>query len=128
MRRGALRDELQALEADLAKGTPMAGGVAAAQLPEFYKRMILVGVKGGDLPGDAVDARGLLPAGGFRLDQAKGLMVYPLLVLTAAFGLSCFFSVLGLHLARELSISYDMLFENMAHSRGVLVGFGRRPF
>ena len=90
MRRGKLRDELQALEADLARGTPMADALRTRQLPELYKRMILVGVKSGDLPGaltmlaDYFQRRHLL---GTRL---KGLMVYPLIVLSAAFLLSCF--------------------------------------
>ena len=51
IRRGALRDELQALETDLAKGTPIAEALKARQLPELYKRMMLVGVKSNDLPG-----------------------------------------------------------------------------
>ncbi len=90
MRAGPLRAELQALEADLAKGTPMAAALAARQLPELYKRMMLVGVKSGDLPGaltllaDYFQRRHLL---GTRL---KGLMVYPLIVLFAVFLLSCF--------------------------------------
>jgi type II secretory pathway component PulF len=90
MRRGKLRDELQALEADLAKGTPMAEALKSRQLPELYKRMMLVGVKSGDLPGaltmlaDYFQRRHML---GTRL---KGLMVYPLIVLSAAFLLSCF--------------------------------------
>ena len=61
MRAGALRNELQALEADLARGTPMADALAPRQLPELYKRMILVGVKSGDLPG-ALDELRALPA------------------------------------------------------------------
>ena len=78
------------LEADLAKGTPLADALKARQLPELYKRMMLVGVKSGDLPGaltmlaDYFQRRHLL---GTRL---KGLMVYPLIVLSAAFLLSCF--------------------------------------
>src|SRR5579862_5359185 len=51
MRHGKLRDELQALEADLARGTPIGEALQRRQLPELYKRMILVGVKSGDLPG-----------------------------------------------------------------------------
>ncbi|MBW8865074.1 MAG: type II secretion system F family protein [Verrucomicrobia bacterium] len=51
MRQGTLRDELQALEGDLARGVPMAEALAPRQLPELYKRMVVVGVKGGDLPG-----------------------------------------------------------------------------
>jgi hypothetical protein len=51
MRSGSLRDELEQLVADLAKGTPIAEALKARQLPELYKRMVLVGVKSGDLPG-----------------------------------------------------------------------------
>ncbi len=97
IRRGALRDELQALETDLAKGTPIAEALKARQLPELYKRMMLVGVKSNDLPGaltmlaDYFHQRYLL---GTRL---KGLMVYPLIVLSAAFLLSCFFAYLLSH-------------------------------
>ena len=36
MRRGKLRDELQALEADLANGTPIADALQLRQLPELY--------------------------------------------------------------------------------------------
>jgi len=89
MRRGQLRGEFQLLDADLAKGTPLAEALKSRQLPELYKRMMLVGVKSGDLPGaltmlaDYFQRRHML---GTRL---KGLMVYPLIVLSAAFLLSC---------------------------------------
>ena len=45
MRRGKLRDELQSLEGDLAKGVPIAEALQSRNLPELYKRMILVGVE-----------------------------------------------------------------------------------
>src|SRR4051812_4275347 len=51
MSTGLLRDELQALEKDLGKGVPIAEALAPRQLPELYKRMVLIGVKSGDLPG-----------------------------------------------------------------------------
>ncbi|MGD0168091.1 MAG: type II secretion system F family protein, partial [Gaiellaceae bacterium] len=47
MRRGKLREELQKLETDLAQGTPLAEALQTRQLPELYKRMMLVGVKSG---------------------------------------------------------------------------------
>ena len=70
MRRGKLRDELQSLEADLAKGTPMADALKGRQLPELYKRMIMVGVKSSDLRG-ADDAGGLLATPEQSLDAAE---------------------------------------------------------
>ena len=96
MRRGKLRDELQALEAALAQGTPMADALQSRQLPELYKRMMVVGVKSGDLPGAlTMLADYFQRQSGLRM-RLKGLMVYPIIVLTVAFLLSCFLSfILG---------------------------------
>src|SRR5580693_1950103 len=96
MRRGQLRDELQALEADLARGTPMADALKARQLPELYKRMILVGVKSGDLPGALTMLADYFQRQNNLWMRLKSLMVYPLIVLFAAFLLSCFMAyILG---------------------------------
>ena len=128
MRRGKLRDELQALEADLAKGTPLAEALKARQLPELYKRMILVGVKSGDLPGaltmlaDYFQRRHML---GTRL---KGLMVYPLIVLFAAFLLSCFLSfILGTFIWNNLTFPRGQSFASGDFSRFVDVAGIHRP-
>jgi type II secretory pathway component PulF len=96
MHRGKLRDELQALEADLAKGTPMADALQPRQLPELYKRMILVGVKSGDLPGALTMLADYFQRQNNIWTRLKGLMVYPIIVLVVAFLLSCFLSfILG---------------------------------
>ncbi|HLZ53478.1 MAG TPA: type II secretion system F family protein [Verrucomicrobiae bacterium] len=96
MHRGQMRDELQALEADLAKGTPMAEALAARRLPELYKRMVLVGVKSGDLPGALTMLADYFQRQSNLWARLKGLMVYPLMVLSIAFLLSCFLSfILG---------------------------------
>ena len=96
MRAGSLRTELQALEADLAKGTPMADALQARQLPELYKRMILVGVKSGDLPGALTMLADYFQRRQMLVTRLKGLMVYPLIILLAAFLLACFLSfILG---------------------------------
>jgi type II secretory pathway component PulF len=96
MRRGKLRDELQALEADLAKGAPMADALAPRRLPELYKRMILVGVKSGDLPGALTMLADYFHRQNNLWMRLKSLMVYPLIVLFAALLLSCFIAyILG---------------------------------
>jgi general secretion pathway protein F len=96
MRRGNLRDELQALEAELAKGTPMADALAPRQLPELYKRMVLVGVKSGDLPGALAMLADYFQRQSNLWTRLKGLVVYPIIVLVAAFLLACFLSyILG---------------------------------
>ena len=88
MRGGALRDELQALEADLAKGTPMADALAPRQLPELYKRMILVGVKSGDLPGALTMLADYFQNQNNVWTRLKSMMTYPLIVMFVAFLIS----------------------------------------
>ncbi|HXE43125.1 MAG TPA: type II secretion system F family protein, partial [Candidatus Baltobacteraceae bacterium] len=96
MRRGQLRAELQTLEADLAKGTPLADAIAPRQLPELYKRMIIVGVKGGNLPDALTMLADYFQRRNNLWARMKGLMVYPSIVLFIAFVLSCFLSyILG---------------------------------
>jgi type II secretory pathway component PulF len=85
MRRGGLRDELSALEADLARGTPIADALAPRQLPELYKRMILVGVKGNDLPGALTMLADYFQRQNNVWIRLKSMMTYPLIVMFVAF-------------------------------------------
>jgi type IV pilus assembly protein PilC len=85
-----LRAEVEKLETDLRNGVPLNQALASRKLPEFYVQTLQVGVAGNDLPGVLT----LLADYYQRVDatwtRLKGLMVYPLLVLIAAFVLSCF--------------------------------------
>jgi type IV pilus assembly protein PilC len=85
MRRGPVRDELQALEADLARGTPIAEALPPRRLPELYKRMILVGVKGGDLPGALTMLADYFQNQNNVWTRLKSMMTYPLIVMLVAF-------------------------------------------
>jgi type II secretory pathway component PulF len=84
MRAGSLRTELQSLEADLAKGTPIAEALAPRRLPELYKRMILVGVKGGDLPGALTMLADYFQRQNQVWTRLKSMMTYPIIVLLVA--------------------------------------------
>jgi len=88
MRRGKLRDELQTLETDLAKGVPMADALKPRQLPELYKRMILVGVKSGDLPGALTMLADYFQRQNNVWTRLKSMMTYPLIVMFVAFLIS----------------------------------------
>jgi type II secretory pathway component PulF len=85
MRRGQLRDELQALEADLARGTPIADAIQPRQLPELYKRMILVGVKGGDLPGALTMLADYFQRQNDIWTRLKSMLTYPFIVMFVGF-------------------------------------------
>src|SRR5580693_6565940 len=88
MHRGRLRDELQALEADLARGTPIAEALPSRRLPEIYKRMILVGVKSGDLPGALTMLADYFQRQNDIWIRLKSMMTYPLIVMFVAFLIS----------------------------------------
>ena len=88
MRAGSLRTELQSLEADLARGTPMADALKARQLPELYKRMMMVGVKGNDLPGALTMLADYFQRQSSIWTRLKSMMVYPLIVMFFAFLIS----------------------------------------
>ncbi len=51
MRAGARREEIQLLEADLAKGTPLGEALLRRKLPDFLVRLVRLGAEGNDLPG-----------------------------------------------------------------------------
>ena len=85
MRGGTLRNEMQALEADLAKGTPVAEALKPRQLPELYKRMFLVGVKSNDLPGALTMLADYFQNQNSVWTRLKSMMTYPLIVMFAAF-------------------------------------------
>lgn len=93
MRAGSLRTELQALEADLAKGTPMTDALPPRQLPELYKRMILVGVKSGDLPGALTTLADYFQRQSNVWTRLKSMMTYPLIVMFVAFLISLVLAV-----------------------------------
>jgi type II secretory pathway component PulF len=57
MRAGRLREQLELLERDLAKGTPLKEAMAARNLPAYYKKMVEVGVRTNDLPGTSPCSR-----------------------------------------------------------------------
>ena len=84
MRRGQLRAELQLLEADLAKGTPLTEALKTRQLPELFKRLILVGVKSGDLPGALTMLADYFQRQNDVWTRLKSMMTYPLIVMLAA--------------------------------------------
>src|SRR5579862_3131402 len=94
MRRGTLRDELQVFEAELAKGTPMAEALAARRLPELYKRMVLVGVKSGDLPGALTMLADYFQRQNDVWTRLKSMMTYPLIVMFAGFLVSLALAIL----------------------------------
>ena len=91
---GKLRKELELLGADLAQGVPLAQALAGRQLPDFYRRMVTMGVAGNDLPGMLTLLGDHYQRSNLLWTRLQGLLVYPLLVLAAAFGLSVFVSYL----------------------------------
>lgn len=96
LRAGGLRAALEQVEGRLAAGQPLAEAVAGANLPDLYKRMLLLASRSGDLPGmlsllaDYYQRRHAL------WTRLKGLMVYPFIVLFTTLAVSAAFTVIWL--------------------------------
>ncbi|MDB6059364.1 MAG: gspF, partial [Verrucomicrobiales bacterium] len=94
MRVGALRSELEQLQADLARGIPLTEAVGNRQLPELYRRMLAVGAQSNNLPAILTMLADYYQRRNLVWTRLKGLMVYPAIVLGGAFLLSCFLAIL----------------------------------
>jgi general secretion pathway protein F len=102
MRRGRLQAQFESLEADLKNGVPIRDALEGRQLPDLYRRMMVVGVQGNDLPGVLTllaDHYQRMNAIGTRL---KGLMVYPVIVMLGSLALSVFLALFFRAFATEL--------------------------
>ena len=111
MRSGKLRSELELLENDLALGIPLNQSLEKRDMPPLYVQMVQVGVKGNDLAGVL-----LLLADYYRQvnsiwTRLKGLMVYPVIVLTMALVLSV-----------ALGIFFGRYYTSIASDIGELAG------
>jgi type II secretory pathway component PulF len=94
MRRGDLRVELEALEADLRQGAPLAASLDRRKLPAFYAQMIRVGVQSNDLPGVLTLLADYYQRGFGLWMRLKGLVVYPLIVLFTTLAMSVLMALL----------------------------------
>ncbi|HWC58156.1 MAG TPA: type II secretion system F family protein [Verrucomicrobiae bacterium] len=95
MKTGPLRNEMIELEKDLARGTPLPDAITRRALPEFYLRMVTVGVRSNDLPGMLTLLADYYQRTNSIWNRLKGLMVYPFLVLLVSLGLTVVISTLA---------------------------------
>ena len=103
MRQGTLRSELEKLESDLARGTPIEKALLSRNLPPFYKQMVKLGVQSNDLPGMLILVADYYQRLSLLQTRIKGLLVYPAIVLVSALALSIFISFLYGHLVTEIT-------------------------
>ena len=93
MRRGRLKGELDLLERDLAKGTPLNQAVWQREFPLAYKQMVRIGVKAGNLPRVLLLLADYYQSVNTIRTRLKGIMVYPAIVLVLALVFSFFFAL-----------------------------------
>jgi len=88
MKAGPLSYQMNALEKDLAGGTPLDQAIARRALPEFYVRMVAAGSRSNDFPGMLTLLADYYQRTNSVWNRLKGLMVYPFLVLIVSLGLT----------------------------------------
>src|SRR5437667_2839600 len=100
MRGGRLRIELEALESELAKGIPLREALSTRKLPEFYIKMLQLGAQT-DLTGVLLLVADYYQRASLVGRRLKGLMIYPLIVLTVSLGLAGFVAFVCTRLMAE---------------------------
>jgi type II secretory pathway component PulF len=93
MRSGSLRTEIQQLETDLARGTPLKEALARRALPDLYRQMLDIGARSNDLPGVLTLLADHYHRANALWTRLKGLMVYPLIVIFVSLGLTLMVSL-----------------------------------
>ncbi len=125
MQAGLFRSELEALEVDLAGGTPLEKALGARQLPEFYTRMLKLGVRSNDFVGVVTMLADYYQRAGLVWTRLQGLMVYPAIVLVLSLILSSLAAFFGSRLVVELAGGMDSGWA--ANSIGSKVGIAWIP-
>src|SRR5258708_8610666 len=93
MRAGPLRGEIEQLEANLKRGTPLPEALAGRRLPPFYVQMIQIGVRSNDLPGVLTMLADHYHRANALATRLKGLLAYPLIVILVSLGLTLMVSL-----------------------------------
>src|SRR5437667_12787983 len=93
--------KVQQLDAHLSRGTPLKEALARRALPEFYARMVEIGARSNDLPGVLTLLADHYHRANALWTRLKGLMVYPLLVVFVALGLTLLVSLTFSHFTLE---------------------------
>jgi type IV pilus assembly protein PilC len=114
MQTGALREEIRDLQADLGRGTPLKESLARRKLPSFYVHLLELGSRTNDLPGVLTLVADHYHRANALWTRLKGLMVYPLLVILVALGLTTLLTVVFRHFMLHF-------FDDMIRAPGILV-------
>jgi type II secretory pathway component PulF len=120
MRAGPLRAQIEQLESDLAKGAPLKDALARRSLPPFYVRMVEIGARSNDLPAMLTLLADYYQRANSVLTRLKGLMVYPLIVIVVALGLTI---VLSLVFSNFLTQFFTQVLEGYATGPHFLIGW-----
>lgn len=87
---GPLKREVKQLEHDLAQGKDLAQAIQARGFPPLYQRLVTIGVQAGQLESTLLLLADYYHRTSLLWNRLKGVILYPLITLIAAFGLSVF--------------------------------------
>jgi len=102
MNRGGLRIELQLLGQDLTKGIPLEEALDNRKLPDFYVKMMKVGVKSNNLPAVLTMLADYYSRVNNLQTRLKGLLVYPAITLGVMLVLTLFVAYVNQNLVADM--------------------------
>ena len=99
---GELRNKLDALMNDLTKGIPLEKALDSSSLPDFYVKMIKVGVKSNNLPEVLTMLADYYSRVNNLQTRLKGLLVYPAITLVVMLALTLFVAYVNQNLVADM--------------------------
>src|SRR5262245_34567928 len=109
-----LRAEMELLEGDLARGTPLKEALLRRNLPGLYRWMLEVGARSNDLPGVLTLLADHYQRAGTLWNRLKGLMVYPLIVILVSLVLTTVLSIVFSHFLSNFLGEYAIISPRVA--------------
>jgi type IV pilus assembly protein PilC len=94
MSTGHLKAEIQTLEADLSRGTPLPQALTRRQLPELFRRLLELGARSNDLPGVLTLLADHYERANTLWTRLKGLLTYPVIVILVSLALTLILSLI----------------------------------
>ena len=108
LQRGPLKEETIRLERDLAQGTKLEDAIQKGAFPPLYKKLLGIGAKSGQLNEILILMADHYHRSSLIWNRLKGIILYPIMVLLTAFGVSLFlaYSFINLYhaLVNDISI------------------------
>lgn len=104
---GKLKQEVEKLQQTLSSGTDLSSAIAQTNFPPLYKKVLQVGAKSENINQILILLADYYQRSSLLWNRFRTIILYPFLVLTTAFGVSCFLAYSFSAFAESLTLEQN---------------------